>query len=96
MKRLFCQISETLGYQTLKINLDTTVQETLRMALEKFKIGAENIDKYNLVEVSIDQDMSERILGLDERPVQIIQKSRKVGEQLAIEMSVNEINVRLV
>lgn len=41
-------------------------------------LKSDAIDKYYLVEVSIDQDVNEKILGLDEKPLQLIQQLRKV------------------
>lgn len=69
-------IKESSTYQTVIINLKTTVNETIEMALEKFGIN-KKIDKFSLIEVLLNHDLNERLLNSNDCPLQLIRKLRK-------------------
>ena len=69
-------IKETSCYQTILISSQTTVLQTVALALDKFQIGKQ-ADQFSLIEVLLDQGVNERLLGAGEQPLQLIKRLRK-------------------
>lgn len=90
------------AYQLVKINLRTSVNECIQMAMERFDLtggGSASPDHYFMMEVLVDQEVRKRVMSGDELPLQIIKLSRRVRfiPYIAISSSVflNKLNFEI-
>ncbi|GAV03562.1 hypothetical protein RvY_13963-2 [Ramazzottius varieornatus] len=70
-------LKSSQGYKSIPVTSDTTVDDVLEYALRKFGLGTTTKSKYNLIEVTMDNRVTERILTHAEKPWRIMQQIRK-------------------
>lgn len=72
-----CQQS-TINYVEVAVTRETTAEEIMSTALEKFKLESEDINNFVLTTVQVDKAIIDRKLALDEQPFNVIQTIAKV------------------
>ncbi|XP_055331512.1 diacylglycerol kinase theta-like isoform X2 [Paramacrobiotus metropolitanus] len=70
-------LKSSQGYKSIPVTSDTTVDDVLEYALRKFGLGTTTKSKYNLIEVTMDNRVTERVLSHNEKPWRIMQQIRK-------------------
>uniref|UniRef100_A0A1I8IJW5 Diacylglycerol kinase n=1 Tax=Macrostomum lignano TaxID=282301 RepID=A0A1I8IJW5_9PLAT len=65
------------GLQYVTVTKETTAQETIVYALKKFGVEQLDASQLDLVEVSLDKQVSERTLARDEKPLQLLHSVRR-------------------
>ncbi|PAA62561.1 hypothetical protein BOX15_Mlig019125g1 [Macrostomum lignano] len=71
----FARVPTNFKYVT--VTKETTAQETIVYALKKFGVEQLDASQLDLVEVSLDKQVSERTLARDEKPLQLLHSVRR-------------------
>ena len=66
-------------YCQLTISVHTTVADVLRESLRNFGMDVVRSNDYNLVEVSLDVGVAERVVATDENMLQLYHSLRQVS-----------------
>ncbi|BES91540.1 Diacylglycerol kinase [Nesidiocoris tenuis] len=66
------KLQVNVPYSTVQVNASTTITDLIREALIKFGLSSLNPDDFRLSEILLDRGVTERVLGKDEKPWEIM------------------------